>query len=482
MTLAACKAASRAATLGCMQTWARRLCAAIAAATSAAVLAGCANIANAPINQPETAASRAQAALPRDIVGPRVIGLSLSGGGLRAAAFAHGVLLALAEGEGGQPPLWPELTFISAVSGGSLAAAHAVLAGPEGMPRFRQEVLLRDFERDLRLNLLSPVNLARLLAGGLNDRDNLGRVLDDEVFKGATFADLLRVNKPDLWINATDLFNRTPFPFIPQVFQGLCSDLSQLRVSEAVAASMAVPLAFAPVVLRTHPGHCHSAPPPWLAEADADPAGVAAGLVASTARAVRNYRDPTRMRYVKLADGGLTDNQGLASILVARAVSGNAYGPLTASDALRIRRMLFLVVDAGRPPSGNWALQPGGPSGVDVGIAAADAAIDSATRLSIATFRTMLQEWRDSIVRFRCAQPAAVQAQRLAEEPAWRCDDVVFRLGVIGFQSLPPADAERLQTMPTRLVLPASDIDFAIAAGRRATRAHPALLTHQADR
>lgn len=96
------------------------------------------------------------------------------------------------------------------------------------------------------------------------------------------------------------------------------------------------------------------------------------------------------MRDVKLVDGGPTDHQGLVSLLIARQASGTAYGPFTEADAVRMRRMLFLIVDAGRPPSGRWALQADGPSGVDVGIAAADAAIDSATRLSAAAFRRMV--------------------------------------------------------------------------------------------
>jgi NTE family protein len=452
------------------------------------LLAGCTSVLNTPLNVPETPAFLAQAQAPRDIVGRNVIGLSLSGGGLRASAFAFGVLQALAEPQPGEQPgadLYGELTFISSVSGGSLTAAYATLRGRAGLASFRQEVLLRDFERDLRLSLLSPVNLLRLLGGGLNDRSNLAQTLDDDVFRGATFADLYRAGKPDLWINATDLYNRTPFPFIPGVFHALCSDLSQLRVSEAVAASMAVPLAFTPVVLRTYPGDCLQPQPAWVEEAAAaDTASVAAGIAASTARAVRNYRDPARMRYVKLADGGLTDNQGLASILIARAVSGDAYGPLNEADAVRVRRMLFLVVDAGRPPTGDWALQRDGPSGVDVGIAAADAAIDSATRLSTAAFRTMLQEWRDSIVRHRCGLSAEQVRRHLpaGEVATWRCDDVVFRLGVIGFEGLPAPDAERLRNIPTRLVLPAADIDFAIAAGRAAALASPALRAHVGDR
>ena len=58
---------------------------------------------------------------------------------------------------------------------------------------------------------------------------------------------------PEVWINASDLYNRTPFPFTPAMFEGLCSDISQVQVADAVAASMAVPLVFAPVVMQTYP-------------------------------------------------------------------------------------------------------------------------------------------------------------------------------------------------------------------------------------
>jgi NTE family protein len=458
----------------------------------ALLLGACTTVAdNAPRNLPETSGSRAAAMAPRDVVGRNVVALSLSGGGLRASAFALGVLQGLADTPTGPDPrpgedLFGDLSFISAVSGGSLTATYIGLHGRAGLARLRNEVLVRDFERDLRLSMLLPANLLRLVAGGLNDRSNFGATLDADVFKGATFADLWRARKPDVWINATDLFNRTPFPFIPPVFAGLCSDLSRLPLAEAVAASMAVPLAFAPVLLRTHPEACTEPLPAWVAsEAEGDPAGVAAGVLASTARAVRNYRDPQRMRYVKLADGGLTDNQGLASILIARAVAGDDIGPFQPHDAVRVSRMLFLIVDAGRPPSGDWALAPEGPSGVDIGIAAADAAIDSATRLSAASFRTMVQGWREAIVRFRCAQPRERVAALLGPGRGtadWRCDDVVFSVATLGFASLPREQAERLRAVPTRLTLPAADIDFAVAAGRDAVRSSPAVRDYLAAR
>ena len=452
-------------------------------ALQAALLSACATrFDNEPQNRPITPEFIAQSAQARGIVGANTIGLSLSGGGLRAAAFSFGVLQALSAAGDPAVDLFGELTFMSSVSGGSLTAAYMALHGQDGMQHFRARVLDADLERDLRLSLFSPANLVRLLAGGVNDRCNMAATLDADVFNGATFADLYRRNKPDVWINATDLYNRTPFPFIPPVFQSLCSDLSRLRVSEAVAASMAVPLAFAPVVLKTFPGDCLMPLPANMDAMLADDGSGTAGILASTARAIRNYRDPQRMRYVKLADGGLTDNQGLASILIARAVSDTSYGPMREDDIVRLRRMLFLIVDAGRPPAGDWALQRDGPSGVDVGIAAADAAIDSATRLSAAAFRTMTTEWRNSMVRHRCGLTEAEVRRHLPAGQPWRCDDVTFFVGTVSAETLGPERAARLRDMPTRLSLPRADVDAAIDAGRDAARANPALRAYLADR
>lgn len=462
---------------------ARRARAAAVLAGCAALLAGCATpFDNQPRNAPITPQFVAQSQVPRGIVGRDTIGLSLSGGGLRAAAFSLGVLQALTQAGDARADVFDDLTFLSSVSGGSLTAAYVALHGRAGLAHFRPRVLDINLERDLRLNLLSPVNLARLVAGGVNDRSNLAATLDADVFRGATFADLYRRNKPDVWINATDLYNRTPFPFTPPVFEGLCSDLSALPVSEAVAASMAVPLAFAPVVLRTYPDACVTPLPANMAALLADDGGVAAGIVASTARAMRNYRDPARMRYVKLADGGLTDNQGLASILIARALSDTPHGPLNEQDAVRLRRMLFLIVDAGRPPAGDWATRLDGPAGVDVGLAAADAAIDSATRLSAAAFRTMTVAWRDDLVRFRCGLTDAQVRRHLPPDEPWRCDDVTFFVGTVSAEALGPERAARLRDIPTRLALPRADIDDAIAAGHDAAQANPALRAYLADR
>lgn len=67
---------------------------------------------------------RRSAREPRVVTDKATIGLALSGGGIRAAAVATGVLAALRTSE----PVWKRLGFVSAVSGGSWALANFVRA------------------------------------------------------------------------------------------------------------------------------------------------------------------------------------------------------------------------------------------------------------------------------------------------------------------------------------------------------------------
>ncbi len=450
-------------------------------------LVGCAaSIDTRTVNSPQPGlpdpATRAATA---NVVGEEVIGLSLSGGGLRAAAFAFGVLQALAHGATGQPAVLDDLGFISSVSGGSLLAAYYGLNGPASLTDFRTKVLLQDFERDMRLSFLSLPNLQRLFDGGLNDRGNLAVSLNTEVFGNATFSDLHRRQRPAIWINATDVYNRTPFVFTEPVFDALCSDLASFPLAEAVHASLAVPLVFAPVVLESFPDQCSTPLPAWVTRVSDGSGVVAARTAHAVAKAVRNYRNPNVQRFIKLVDGGVTDNYGLSSIVIARAASGRPYAPMSAVDAVRVRRMLFLVVDAGRSPSGDWAMQRHGPSGVDMALAATDSAIDSAARISFDSFKLMLAQWQADLQAYRCSlsseQLTTLRGAARVEEP-WNCQDVEFEISLLSFGDLGAQRASLLDQIPTRLTLPAADIDAAIDAGREAALANTALRRYRSGK
>lgn len=437
------------------------------------VLTGCGSPPRPSVNLPLKDAGSPDMGRPRDIVREHTVGIAFSGGGLRASAFAAGVLEGLAETRTAQGDLLEPVNFISAVSGGSLTAAYFALNGRPGLADIKERVLLRDFESHMNLSLVSPANWARLLRGGLNDHSNFAQVLDDEVFRHATFADLYARGRPDVWINATDLYHRTSFPFLPGLFNALCSDIRQFPVADAVAASMAVPVVFKPTVLRTFPSDCPTAEAPFIEPALTNPA--APRLMRSMAEAMRSYRDPDGPGFVKLVDGGVTDNFGLSSLLISRAVASNAYSPMTARDAIRVRRLLFLIVDAGRGPSGTWNRQLDGPGGFDSAMAATDAAIDAAARLAADSFHGVMQRWREGLIQHRCRLDAAELDALGGVPPGWRCDDVSFTVELLSFQNAEPATAARARAIETRLKLPGPEIDVAMDAGRQAVRRSAAI-------
>lgn len=452
--------------------------AAVLLVAAASSLCGCATaIFNAASNAPWTHGAAPDMGAPADVMGENSIVVTFSGGGLRAAAFAHGVLTALESEKTPEGDLLDDLAIVSSVSGSSLTSAYYGLYGREGLRRFREDVLLPGFESGLRLSLLNPANLVRITQGGLNAREDFGDVLDRKVFHGAKFADLYRQPRPSIRIHATDLYHRVPFPFSPPIFSILCSDLSRYSVADAVAASMAVPLVFAPIVVRTFPDNCP--PLPEVVEALRIKAQTSSNLRAIS-RAIGAYRDG-RVRYIKLADGGLTDNYGVSLLTNARVIYGTPYAPMTAPDAVRIRRLLVIVVDASRGPSGDWVDREEGPFGLDLALSATDAAVDSAARHAADAFDGMVEEWRESVIAFRCGL-SREEIVRLGGPAEWNCRDVTFTLAHLSMQGLPSALRERIEAIPTRLSLTREQVEATIEGARAGTRDLPQLRAYIRER
>jgi NTE family protein len=414
---------------------------------------------------------------PVNVMSENSIVITFSGGGLRAAAFAHGVLTALETVRTPEGDLLDDVAVLSSVSGSSLTAAFYGLNGRDGLKRFRETVLLPGFESGLRLSLFSPANLVRLLNGGLNVREDFGDVLDSKVFHGATFADLYRNPRPSIRIHATDLYHRVPFPFLPALFVVLCSDLTRYPVADAVAASMAVPMVFAPIVIRTYHEGC---PPPPREVENLRVKGETSQAIAAIFRAISAYRDPN-VNYIKLADGGLTDNYAVSLLTTARIVYRTPYAPMSARDAVRIRRMLVIVVDASRGPSGDWLRTEEGPAGLDLALSATDAAVDSAARLYADAFDDMIEEWQRSVIDYRCSLERE-GAIRLGGPADWHCGDVRFTIAHLSVHEIPSPLRERIEAIPTRLTLSADEIDATIEGARAGTLALPQLRAYVRER
>ncbi len=429
-------------------------------------LFGCASIDNAPVNRPSALPRLTQANTMAgdDTLRSTIVGLAFSGGGTRAAAFSFGVLKGLDQVEApGGGRLLDQVRFVSGVSGGSVTAAYFGLKGRGALGDFESRFLYRDAEEALRTQVYSVNNMMRALDGGVNDRSGLPTWLEANLFGKATLKDLNRPGRPVVWINASDIYAKTPFVFEPVTFAAICSDYESYPLSEAVAASAAVPIVFAPVVIQNWADKCGFRLPSYLenqgTSRDTSP------FVRAYINTLQNYRDTQKIKFVKLLDGGLTDNWGLAAFNVQLASAPEPYRPLTKSDAISVEHFLFVVVDAGRNVAGDWTKTLEGPNAQELLDAVADTAVDSAVRSSYEVLRLQMRLWETRLKAWRCSLDPADVAQVRGSTDGWDCNKVSIRLEHVAFEDLGGARAAVLGKVPTRFKLDPEQVKMTVDAG-----------------
>jgi len=410
------------------------------------------------------------------------IGLALSGGGHRATAFGYGLLRAIeAEDTADGASLAGRIRFVAGVSGGSIMATAFALRGMSGLRQFREDWLLTDIESVMTAELN-----ARNILRGVDGRATLGRLLDERLFHGATFADLAR-RPATLRIVASDTAAAAPFVFDAITFGALCTDLSRIRLADAVAASAAVPVVFAAVPVARFSG-CTWHEPAAYAAARADPAAHPAMRL--LARTVASYTNPAEVRSVLLTDGSMAETYGTSGFLAARA--GGGLAPMDPAEALRVRRILFLAVNASH--ENWWITDQLIPTGRLLGLSAyglaqrlreagggeldallSQRAITATTTDSFGTLQAALGEWRRQIIAWRCGlDPQALDSLWPGRPADWDCADLELVAGVVGIELLPEPLRSAMNAVPTRLTLPEDSIDLSIDAGAAALQAAPA--------
>lgn len=415
-------------------------------------LGACATAPPMPINLTSGGAAPAQNERrpPQD----DLIVLALSGGGARAASFSLGVLEGLRDTRSAASgaPLIHQVTAITAVSGGAILAAYVGLHGEAGLDTFRAAYL----DKNWRLNSLSaPTTWWRAARGGANAAH--ADWLDREVYGGARMGEMR--TGPRIILNATDLANATPFAFTPLFTDALCSDVSGIRVADAVAASMAVPMVFRPVLLEAREG---CAEPAWAARVAQD--RDAPETARATAQAIHAYG--RTQRYVHLTDGGVFDNFGLASLAVMRA-AGPAPAPFSAREAVAARRILFLIVNSEYDRNIAWPNQATPPGGAETLISALDAATEASKRGALDALRASLDAMQRELITVRCGLEPRT-ARELGAAPGWSCADVSLSLEVLSLHDAGPDAPPELIHTSTEVSLPADTVTALIAAGRYA--------------
>ena len=278
-----------------------------------------------------------------------LVSLSFSGGGTRAAAMAYGILQELRDTnvmlKRGTTRLLDEVDTISSVSGGSFTAAYYGLHG-DGMFDTYEDVFLRkNVQKSLMNSLLNPFNWF----GNMGRTERAVEYYQDNIFHGATYADMIKPGRPLILINASDLAYGVRFSFVQEYFNLLCSDLLSFPVARAVTASSAVPVAFNPIVVENYPD-CHEYDPTWIKEVR-DRATAEDNLELGTlAGGLGSYSDKEQRKYIHFVDGGITDNIGLRAYYDILEVIGGPKIFMEKTHEQLPKKWVLIVVDASTSP------------------------------------------------------------------------------------------------------------------------------------
>ncbi|MBX3531562.1 MAG: patatin-like phospholipase family protein [Rhizobiaceae bacterium] len=443
----------------------------------ALAVGGCAVVKSGPINRliPVAGPATPDYLPPADGDGSVMVGLAFSGGGTRATAFAYGVLKELESHSlrgGSRRTLLDEVRVVSGSSGGAIAAAYFAYKGSGAYHDLHERFLMQDAEASLR-TAVSPSNLVRLVKGGINDETNFPRWLNDNLFDGATYANLRRPDAPRTWITATDLFHGTHFLFNYDTFAALCSDLDSVRLADAVAASAAVPGVFYPVKISLDGPGCAYQQPEWVGRSLSDPE--APLRLRAYSRMLDAYARKREPKFVRLVDGGLTDNTAAMGFVLSKYAARNLHGPLSAAEAVNLKTMIYIAADADTHPALKWGDSSHGPRLPDLAEAVVRAGIASSMRSSYDVLNLAVKAWRDNVVAFRCSLSRAEVLRLRRSLAGWNCRDLRIVVEHVSFLDADPHIQPRLNEIPTRLVLKEDEVSLTIEAGRQALRNKQAL-------
>ncbi|HEX3582142.1 MAG TPA: patatin-like phospholipase family protein [Thermoanaerobaculia bacterium] len=284
--------------------------------------------------------------------------LTFSGGGSRAAGFAYGVLREM------EKTTMPDghtmldyIDVISSVSGGSFTAMQFGLKGRDGLDELKTSFLDQNIQGMLfKAAFLTPRNWIRLASPNFHRIDLAQQLYDDVLFHDVTFAQLLDIqrtkHRPLIIANSTELEMGARFEWTQDQFDPICSDLSKVRVSRAVAASSAFPGLLSPMVVNSYNGKCGYKLPEWVPNAEKDEAVNPSRT--RMAVELKDYLNPKR-QFLHLMDGGIADNIGLRGPLQALGSSDGNFTIQGDVNRRVIKKLLFLVVTA-EPDASNVSI------------------------------------------------------------------------------------------------------------------------------
>ncbi|MDH3923014.1 MAG: patatin-like phospholipase family protein [Desulfuromonadales bacterium] len=378
--------------------------------------------------------------------------LTFSGGGTRAAALSYGVMQELRETninyEGRPQRLLDEVDYISSVSGGSFTSAYYGLHGDGIFESYEEEFLKFNLQKHLALRALNP-----FLWFSKNGRtESAIKYYQKFLFHDATFADMIRPDRPMIIINTSDLAYGIRFSFIQEYFDLLCSELSAYPVADAVAASSAVPVLFNPVVVANY-------------DTCSDMQLLGTTRLHSTAEMyggqnlpvllsqLETYGQKDKRKFVHFVDGGITDNLGLRAVSDILAISG---GPelVIERNEKPPRHVVVLMVNAATETNEDMDLSNKEPSAFGV--------VGAVTNLQLSRYDT------DSMLLNREV------VEKWATELSTPEQAVKTHFINVSIQKIKHPEAlEFFNAIPTSFALRDEQVDKLIEVGRKLLRDDP---------
>jgi NTE family protein len=330
------------------------------------------------------------------------------------------------------------------------------LYGERSFATFPDEFLYPDIEAYVWGTFLLPWNWAWIFNPLVGTNDRMTQIYDRLMFHGATFADLYRRGRPQISINATDIGFGSPFGFLPQTFDVICSDLASLPVARAVAASNGFPVLFGPVTLRNYRGPNCPLPSPVPPEAWERAQGNLRrrALIENLYR----YADARQTPWIHLMDGGISDNLALR-VLLNDMLLLDVNTDRFAAALLPVRRILIISVDGQSAPNPNWPRQRV-VSGLGQIISAVTSAQIGAYNIeTLIAVESTVYDVVDKLRQMRCRQGPIING--------YACGDVAGEVVRVSLSDYPDPEARaRLVAIRTGLTLPRDQVDALIAAGQ----------------
>ncbi|MGE3152257.1 MAG: patatin-like phospholipase family protein [Nitrospiraceae bacterium] len=389
---------------------------------------------------------------------------AFSGGGTRASTLAFGALRELARQpiiwEGKQKRLLDELDVIYALSGGTFTGAYYALFGERIFHDFEYRFLRKDWEGELRSRILrSPSNWFRLWSPYFGRTHIMAELLDEALFEGKTYGDLLRQRtRPGLLIHASDMATLSRFEFLQPQFDLICSDLSQLPVAYASAASAALPLVLSPITFQNYAGQCGYEPPTWLLEAKTSPRHIRR----QRGQELLSYLDGEKRPHIHLLDGGLSDNMALRGVLEGVGVAGGLEKIFKNANIQNVRKLVIISVNAETSPDVREYRSDHIPVLSRAFSSLVDIPINRYSTDTLLLMRFAVQMWREELRN----RPPGVESVFTQDADIYFID---VSLGAIA----DVAERESLMKIPTTLYLTDEQIDRLLIAATRLIRHDP---------